>query len=86
MRATDCQRTLAVRATSVDGGIAGRVLGYDDAGDGVPVQGARVSAGGVTAVSGSDGRAELALAPGSYRVVARKASLVRSFAERVTVP
>jgi hypothetical protein len=52
----------------------------------VPVQGARVSAGGVTAVSGPDGRAQLALAPGSYRVVARKAGLVRSFAERVTVP
>ncbi len=86
VRATDCQRTLAVRATPVDGGVAVRVLGYDDAGDGVPVQGARVSAGGVTALSGPDGRAQLALAPGSYRVVARKAGLVRSFAERVTVP
>jgi hypothetical protein len=86
VRATDCQRTLAVRATPVDGGLAVRVLGYDDAGEGVPVQGARVGAGGVTAVSGPDGRAQLALAPGSYRVVARKAGLVRSFAERVTVP
>jgi hypothetical protein len=86
VRATDCQRTLAVRATPVEGGIAARVRGYDDAGDGVVVQGARVSAGGVTAVSGPDGRAQLALAPGSYRVVARKAGLVRSFAERVTVP
>jgi hypothetical protein len=86
VRATDCQQTLAVRATPVNGGIVARVRGYDDAGDGVPVAGARVSAGGVTAVSGPDGRAQLALAPGSYRVVARKAGLVRSFAERVTVP
>jgi hypothetical protein len=44
------------------------------------------AAGGASAVTGADGRARLALPPGAHRVVASKAGLVRSFAERVEVP
>jgi hypothetical protein len=86
VRATDCQRTLAVRATPVAGGIVATVRGYDDNGDGVLVEGAEVSAGGVTALTGADGRARLLLPSGRYRVVARKDGLVRSFSERAEEP
>jgi hypothetical protein len=86
VRAGDCQRTLAVRAAVVSGGILASVRGYDDAGDGVPVEGASVTASGMTGVTGADGTVELALPPGTHRVVARKDGLVRSFAERVEVP
>ena len=60
--------------------------GYDDEGRGVPVEGATVSAGSVTAVSGADGSARLALPAGRQRLVAEKDGLVRSFSERVVVP
>ncbi|HET8821644.1 MAG TPA: hypothetical protein VFM57_08865 [Thermoleophilaceae bacterium] len=86
VRGGDCQRTLAVRATAVSGGILATVRGYDDAGEGVPVEGASVTASGVTGVTRADGTVELALPPGTHRVVARKDGLVRSFAERVEVP
>ena len=86
VRAGDCQRTLAVRATAVSGGILATVRGYNDAGEGVPVEGASVSASGVTGVTGADGTVQLALPPGTHWVVARKDGLVRSFTERVEVP
>jgi hypothetical protein len=86
LRAGDCQRTLAVRARPEAGGIAVTVRGYDDDGRGVPVAGATVRAGGATGSTGPDGAVHLALTAGSYRVVATKAGLVRSFAERVEVP
>ena len=86
MRAADCQRTLEVRATPATGGIVATVRGYDDAGEGVPVEGASVTAGGVTGLTAADGRVEIALPPGTHRVVARKDGLVRSFTERVEVP
>jgi hypothetical protein len=86
LRAADCQRTLEVRARPVAGGTEATVRGYDDAGKGVAVEGASVSAGGVTAVTAADGRAQLALPAGTYRVTARKDGLVRSFTERVEVP
>ena len=60
--------------------------GYDDAGDGIPVEGATVTASGVTGLTGADGRAQLALPSGTHRLVARKDGLVRSFSERVEVP
>jgi hypothetical protein len=81
-----CQRTLEVRAAAEAGGIVATVRGYDDEGSGAPVEGATVSAGGASALSGPDGGARLALPPGAHRVVASKAGLVRSFAERVEVP
>jgi hypothetical protein len=86
VRAGDCQRTLEVRATPMQGGIVATVRGYDDAGDGVPVEGASVSASGVTGVTAGDGRVQLALPRGTHRLVARKDGLVRSFTERVEVP
>ena len=86
VRAADCQRTLVVRATPTTDGIVATVRAYDDAGDGVPVEGASVTAGGVTGLTAVDGRVQIALAPGTHRVVARKEGLVRSFTDRVEVP
>jgi len=86
VRATDCQRTLEVRAKPTAGGIVATVRGYDDAGDGVPIEGARVSAGAVSGLTTADGRVQLALASGTHRLVARKDGLVRSFTELVEVP
>jgi hypothetical protein len=86
VRAADCQRTLEVRAEPASGGIVATVRGYDDAGKGVPVEGASVTAGGVTGLTAADGRTQIALPSGAYRVVASKDGLVRSFAERVEVP
>jgi hypothetical protein len=86
VRAADCQRTLEVRAQPAAGGVVATVRGYDDAGAGVPVEGARVSAGSVTGITAADGRVQLALSSGTHRLVASKDGLVRSFAERVEVP
>ena len=86
VRAADCQRTLELKASPTAGGVVATVLGYDDAGDGVPVEGASVSAGGVTGLTGAHGRVQLALPAGTHRLVARKDGLVRSFSERVEVP
>ena len=86
LRATDCQRTLGLRVEPMAGGIVATVRGYDDAGDGVAVEGARVSAAGVTGLTAADGRVQLMLPSGVHGVVARKEGVVRSFRERVEVP
>jgi hypothetical protein len=86
LRGGGCQRTLQVRARALPGGLLATVRGYDDDGRGVPIEGASVSAGAATALTGADGRARLSLGAGRYRVVAAKDGLVRSFAERVEVP
>ena len=86
VRAGDCQRTLVVTTKPTAVGVVATVRGYDDAGDGVPVEGAEVMAGRVTGITGPDGRVEMALSPGTHRLVARKDGLVRSFTERVEVP
>ena len=86
LRAADCQRTLEVRASPFDSGVIAAVRGYDDGGHGIPIEGATVSAGGQMGVTGADGRVQLVLPAGTYRLVARKDGLVRSFAERVEVP
>jgi hypothetical protein len=86
VRAADCQRTLELKASPTVGGVVATVRGYDDAGDGVPMEGASVSAGGVTGLTGADGRVQLALPSGTHRVIARRDGLVRSFSERVEVP
>jgi hypothetical protein len=75
-----------MRARPAAGGLEATVRGYDDAGDGIPIEGATVSAGGVTGGTAADGRVQLSLPAGTYRVVARKDGLVRSFTERVEVP
>ena len=86
VRAADCQRTLEVRAIAVAGGIVATVRGYDDTGEGEPVEGATVTTSSVTGLTGADGRVQIALPSGTHRVVARKDGLVRSFSERVEVP
>jgi hypothetical protein len=86
LRGGGCQRTLEVRANAEPGGLVATVRGYDDEGRGVAVEGATVSAGGASALTGPDGSARLALPAGAYRVVASKSGLVRSFAERAEVP
>lgn len=86
VRAADCQRTLDVRAQAVAGGVVATVRGYDDAGEGGPIEGATVTTAGVSGLTGADGRVQLALPSGTHRLVARKDGLVRSFTERVEVP
>jgi hypothetical protein len=86
LRGGGCQRTLELEASAQPGGVVATVRGYDDEGHGVPVEGATVSAAGVSGVTAPDGALRLALPPGSHRLVAAKDGLVRSFAERVTVP
>jgi hypothetical protein len=86
LRGGGCQRTLEVRANAEPGGLVATVRGYDGEGRGVAVEGATVSAGGASALTGPDGSARLALPAGAYRVVASKSGLVRSFAERAEVP
>jgi hypothetical protein len=86
VRAADCQRTLELRTAPMAGGIVATVRGYDDAGDGVPIEGATVSASGVTGITTADGRVQMVLPPGTHRLIARKDGLVRSFTERVEVP
>ena len=86
LRAADCQRTLELRTQPTADGIVATVRGYDDNGDGVPIEGARVSTGSVTGLTAADGRVQLALSSGTHRLVARKDGLVRSFTELVEVP
>ena len=82
-----CQRTLALRATPLPGGLVSvRARAYDDGARGVPVAGATVSAGGAAAVTDASGIAQLRLASGRYTVRAAKPGLVRSFGERLIVP
>ena len=89
-RAGQCQRTLDARSdrTTVAPGAPVRVTvrGYDDAGRGVVVAGARVRLGGAEAVTGADGVATVAApAAGSVTLVAEKAGMVRSFPRQVVV-
>jgi hypothetical protein len=86
LRGCGCQRTLELDASVERGGVAVTVRGYDDEGHGVPVEGATVRVAGVSGVTAADGGVRLALPPGTHRLVAEKDGLVRSFAERVTVP
>ena len=86
LRAGDCQRTLGLTASVFRGGVAAEVRGYDDAGDGIPIAGATVSASGVSGVTDAEGRVQLELRPGFQRLVARKDGLVRSFTKLVEVP
>jgi hypothetical protein len=88
--ADSCQRTLEVTPASaqVAAGAPLRVTvrGYDDAGDGVPVEAATVRLGDAQALTGADGVATLtAPAAGTYRVQAEKPGAVVSFPVRVAV-
>ena len=81
-----CQRTLGLRARHEGGGLVSvRVRAFDDEGGGMPAEGARVSAGAVTATTDASGNATLTLPEGRHRLRARKAGHIRSFTERVRV-
>jgi hypothetical protein len=86
LRDGGCQRTLELTWQAEPGTLVATVRGYDDQARGMPVEGATVRAGGVSALTDPTGEARLQLPAGSYRAVAEKAGLVRSFAERVEVP
>ena len=86
LQAADCQRTLGLTASVFRGGVAAEVRGYDDAGDGIPIEGATVTASGVSGVTDAEGRVQLELRTGFQRLVARKDGLVRSFTKLVEVP
>jgi hypothetical protein len=76
----------------VGGLVEATVTGYDDAGEGMPIAGARVDArparGGavVSATTDSDGKATLDLHPRRYLLRASKRGLVRSFDVPVKLP
>ena len=76
----------SVKLHTESGTLTATVRGYDDAGKGVAVADATVSAGGRSAQTDTSGVARLDLPAGRYSVVASKRGLVRSFAERVEVP
>jgi hypothetical protein len=86
LRDGGCQRTLGLSWQAEPGALVATVRGYDDQGRGVPVEGASVTAGGVSGVTDAAGVARLPLPAGRYRAVAEKPGLVRSFTERVEVP
>ena len=86
LREGGCQRTLALTWRAEPGTLVATVRGYDDDARGVAVEGATVSAGGISVLTDAAGEARLPLPAGRYRAVAEKAGLVRSFAERVEVP
>jgi hypothetical protein len=81
-----CQRTLELKLDAGPGTVTATVRGYDDAGKGVAVADATVSAGARSAQTDASGRARLDLPAGRYSVVAAKRGLVRSFSERIEVP
>ena len=64
-----------------------RVMGYDDAGRGVPVQGATVRLGQGAFVTGADGYAMVTAPsrPGQPKLVATRDGIVRSFTAYVIV-
>ncbi|HEX2234476.1 MAG TPA: hypothetical protein VHG69_14055, partial [Thermoleophilaceae bacterium] len=80
-----CQRTLHLKATPEAGGVAVTVLGYDDEGRGVRVQGATVRLGSTEQVTDANGFTRFQVPPGRYRAFAEKPGLVRSFTEPVAV-
>jgi len=86
IRNASCQRSLTAEPKTEAGGVTITVRGFDDDGEGVPVPGATVRAGGAEAETDAAGRATLELGPGTYRVRAEKKGLVPSFRERVIVP
>jgi hypothetical protein len=83
-----CQRTLELKVDDV----ASKeqrvsVRGYDNAGKGIPIEGATVSSqAGAAGTTDASGSATLFLGAGTNTLVASKDGLVRSFPVRVTVP
>lgn len=90
--AGSCQRSLELTARRSERVLSVSVQGYDDAGAGVPVAGARIAVrrvGGKKQVfrTGADGKGSSpALQPGNYLVRAAKRGAIPSFDTPVTVP
>jgi hypothetical protein len=80
------QRSLELQASDAGGGVVTvQVTGYDDAGEGAPVDGAKVSTDGASTTTGPDGSARLQLPAGRHVLRATKAGTIRSFDQRVIV-
>ncbi len=87
LAAGGCQRTLelvgAPRRATAGQAFALRVRAFDDRGRGVAAAGATVTAQGrggpVSVTAGADGRAQLVLPAGVFRLRATRAGLVPSF-------
>ena len=78
-RDNGCPHTLVVSVAAGAGSLTAKVRRYDDRGKGVAAAGATVHAGGVDAITGSDGVAHLQLAAGHYSVYADQPTRIRSF-------
>jgi len=85
LRASACQRTLAVTSKFRGATAEFHVVGYDDNGHGRAVSEATVHIGTVKKVTNSHGWASALLAPGQYQVFATKSGMVRSFSSKVGV-
>jgi hypothetical protein len=84
--ARSCQRSLRIFPGGGTAGVNVKVRGYDNAGHSVPVGGATVATGSLTATSTANGGASLAASgPGHYRVTAVKAGMVDAFPVTMTV-
>ncbi len=82
-----CQRSLELQVMPGVGGLVSvTVTGYDDAGEGVPISGATVTAGSAKATTNASGVARLGLAPGStYTFKARRTGAIPSFPTRIEI-
>jgi hypothetical protein len=86
MKASGCQRTLAVKPEALGGGqVRVTVRAYDDRGKARAGAGATVHVGAVTATADSHGVAILTAQPGTARVHAEAKGSVRSFTEQLDV-
>jgi hypothetical protein len=82
-----CQRTLAfTRVSAAAGSVQVTVRAYDDRGRSVAAAGATVHVDAATAVTGADGGATLAAAPGRHQLWVEQASRITSFFRTVVVP
>ena len=84
-----CQRSLEVSAPSTStlgSALSVSVRGYDDNGRGVPVPGATLRLGRATAETDASGAAQItAPSAGTFRLIAERAGMVRSWPRKVTV-
>jgi hypothetical protein len=82
-----CQRTLDLKVDVATKEQALHVMGYDNAGKGVPVEGATVfSENGPLGTTDASGFATTSLGAGTHTLYATKDGLVRSFPVKVEVP
>jgi hypothetical protein len=87
MKASGCQRTLAISKVETPGGGQVRVTvrAYDDRGKGRAAAGATVHVGSATAKADSKGVATLTAAPGRATAHASGKGVVRTFGEQIEV-